>query len=96
MTTATAVRRRPRGGPAYNELARQLDDMARRGEYPACTQADQRDLWTSERERDRDAAVIMCRGCPVLKACKAAGRSERYYVWGGKDRTRRARAETIT
>lgn len=52
-----------------------------------------------ERRLEAYAAAI-CDGCPVIDACRAAGRSERWGIWGGtaphqRRRGRREAAEAV-
>ncbi|MBZ2197254.1 WhiB family transcriptional regulator [Ruania sp. N2-46] len=42
------------------------------------------DLWFPERgEGGIDAAVAICRTCPVMEQCREAGQGERFGIWGG-------------
>jgi len=51
-----------------------------------CASEDSR-LWISEDRDQREWAAGLCVGCPLLAACRAAGRAEVFGVWGGRDRS---------
>jgi hypothetical protein len=76
-----------RGAAEYEALTHQLAQLARRGQHPPCTDPGMRHLWTSDHGKDRARAMAMCRGCPLLEPCRAAGRNERWHVWGAVDRS---------
>ena len=81
---------------ARDRLDRALLDLAERGARPPCSQRWAGDLWASDDAGDRRQAAVLCRPCPVLEACAAAADEgdERWHVWGGTDRTNRAKRET--
>src|SRR4051812_44370140 len=68
--------------PARAALDRALATIGR----PPC--ASEPEAWLSEDPEDREIAAMYCVGCPVMNECHAAGRTEQFGVWGGKDRTR--------
>ena len=51
-----------------------------------CASEDSR-LWISEDRDQREWAAGLCVGCPLLAACRAAGRAEVFGIWGGRDRS---------
>jgi hypothetical protein len=55
-----------------------------------CASADA-EIWFSDDEEDRKAAILICRRCPVTEACRrdAVDRGERWGVWGGVVFTRK-------
>lgn len=78
---------------ARDELDRALLHLAERGQRPPCAQRWAGDLWTSDDAGDRRQAAVLCRPCPVLEACAAAGDEARetFGVWGARDLTRGAK-----
>lgn len=62
--------------------------------YAACRDSDP-DLFFPGPDSDSDAAVRICRGCPVLAECRdwALSTRVRYGVWGGM--TERARRRLL-
>ena len=76
---------------ARDALDRALLDLAERGARPPCGHRWSGDLWLSDDAGDRRQAAVLCRPCPVLEACAAAGDEQReaFGVWGGVDRTKR-------
>lgn len=79
--------------PGGEDLQRALLAMAERGERPRCGEWGEDGPWLSEDPRMRALAARWCAGCPVLAECDRAGveAKHKFGVWGGKDRTRRAR-----
>lgn len=67
--------------PARAALDRALAATGR----PAC--AAEPEAWLSDDPEDRELAAMYCPGCPVLRECRAVGRTEDFGVWGGEDRT---------
>ncbi len=80
--------------PAPTDLL--LRDLQERpwAAYAACRRADP-DLFFPGPEGTPDAAVRICRGCPVLAECRdwALGTKVRYGVWGAM--TERERRRTL-
>ena len=58
--------------------------------WPRCC-ADPDGGWLSDDATERAAAAELCRGCPLTDACAEAGAAERFGVFGGLDRTPKAR-----
>jgi Transcription factor WhiB len=58
---------------------------------PRCSEPERYCLWVSDNPSERQQAVELCNGCPVLGRCvqAAADRSESAGVWGAVDWTRR-------
>jgi hypothetical protein len=83
MTTATA------------RLNTALITLAQRHERPRCADPITHTMWTSDDQHDRQIAVAWCAGCPVIVECGQAAdaRDERWHVWGGRDYTRKPRAQ---
>lgn len=70
---------------AHEVLARRIRDLADDGRPVPCTGLS---LPISEDADDRAVVVeFLCPRCPALVACDAAGRFERFGVWGGLDRS---------
>jgi hypothetical protein len=76
---------------ATDQLTRALLDIAARGQRTHCSDPTSHHLWLSERERERQVAIMLCDHCPVLTVCRdtAELRQETWGVWGGKDFSRR-------
>ncbi|MGJ3507953.1 WhiB family transcriptional regulator [Enemella sp. A6] len=73
-------------------LAARLADLVDAGGGTPCTRqagtaGSGPGLWLSDSVADRRQAAELCRGCPILTPCREAGQSERWGVWGGRDRT---------
>lgn len=68
--------------PEWEALALAMQD------HHAPTPCHGSDAWTAEDAAARAAAVIGCRGCPLLEDCHAAAEStgETFGVWAGIDR----------
>jgi hypothetical protein len=64
--------------------------MAARGDRPRCADPVDHDLWTSESAEDRAIAVKHCAGCVIILECGDAADElgEKWYVFGGVDRTK--------
>lgn len=62
---------------AHRDLAAQLAAL------PAPPLCDGNSLWTAEDRRSLQIAAQLCRDCPVLEACRAAGAHEKSGAWGG-------------
>lgn len=77
-----------RAARASERLNRALAEIARQGLRRNC--AEQGELWISEYAEERQLAIKLCRGCPILDVCDqtASARRESWGVWGGKDRSR--------
>jgi hypothetical protein len=78
---------------AAHDLTQALLQLAEQGEPLPC-QGRQRDRWTSEDRHEREWAASVCvtLACPVLDQCAAAGHEMKAsYVWGGHDRTPKAK-----
>jgi hypothetical protein len=84
----------PKTIKARTALDRALDRLARTDQRTPCQHPDTSQRWTSERDIERQLAAKACHGCPVLQLCSDAAdaRDEHWYVWGGRDRTRKPRA----
>jgi Transcription factor WhiB len=87
MPTPSATILSPQASVADGRLRDALVRAATRGERTPCSDVSIRDHWTSDREKERERAVLWCRPCPVLLECRTAAeaRAERWYVFGGKD-----------
>jgi hypothetical protein len=74
---------------ATQQLHLKLVSLAKQKLYPNC--ATDSHLWLSDFEAERAEAVRRCGGCVVLLECDAAAdeHGEKYYVFGGRDRTRK-------
>lgn len=75
---------------AQEALTIALVSDAEVGILPPCRFGDE---WFSDNPDERDVAVAYCQRCKVIAQCAAAAdeQAERHGVWGGSDRTRRAR-----
>jgi WhiB family transcriptional regulator, redox-sensing transcriptional regulator len=53
---------------------------------PLPCQVEDSDLWFSDSPAELQAAKILCRDCPAIRACLAGAleRREAYGVWGGE------------
>lgn len=82
------------GGAVETErFTRALINTAAAGLRTHCSDAATHSLWLSEDEAEHTQAVRLCGGCPVLIECWApAVGNETVGVWGGVDRTVRAKA----
>lgn len=69
----------------HEALTRALLDLADDGRRTPC-QLDPAPF-TSDDWHERTEAAEQCHPCPVLTACDAAGATERWHLWGGRDRT---------
>jgi hypothetical protein len=78
---------RPGAREAHDRLTRALVTLASRGLRTHRSDVELHHLWTSDRPEERAVAVRLCRGCPVIRQCRAAAEAqgERFVVWGGKD-----------
>lgn len=76
--------------PATPDHAHLWDALDAADTVPPC-QGSKRHRWTSEDPLERHEAAHACLACPAIAACATAGRSERFAVWGGRDRTPRNR-----
>jgi transcription factor WhiB len=81
-----------RGAIAGARLTEALIDLAAAGLRTHCQDYELAHLWLSERDHEREVAARLCGGCPAELQCwdAARARDERFGVWGGIDRTRRA------
>ena len=72
---------------ATDHLHHALAELVDTGHHPACIQGPQ--LWLSDTRADRDIAVRLCAGCPVILECAAAAKEvhARFGVWAARDRT---------
>lgn len=72
-------------------LVEALFALAEGGGRTPCQAPHRRGLWISDDHEARATAAAICTqlGCPVLAVCRAAGRGERFGVWGGVDVTER-------
>jgi Transcription factor WhiB len=72
-----------------------LITLAQRGERVRCSDPVDHQRWTSDDHRDRQIAMAWCAGCPIIVECGQAAdaRDERWHVWGGRDYTRKPRAQ---
>lgn len=69
-----------------------------------CQDADPNDFhqrdsehWSVSRKRLTDAAVFFCKGCPIRRACEAAGpRSGGWGLWGGVLHRRNAHGQLVS
>jgi hypothetical protein len=84
-----------RGRAESDALTHALINLAARGLRTHCSDPGTSDLWLSDHPGERREAVKLCRGCPVLLECRTAAdaRDERWHVWGGRDYTRKPRAQ---
>ena len=75
---------------ASDRLTLAIDEIARQGLRPHCTDQEVSHLWLSEYAAERALAIKLCRGCPIFNVCGevASARREPFGVWGGRDRTR--------
>lgn len=67
-------------------LDRAVRLLADRQEIPPC--APDPEPWFAAQPSIRARAARRCTGCPILQACREAGRDEIWGVWGGIDMTR--------
>ena len=76
---------------AQEALTGALVAQAEAGILPPCRYGV--DEWFSDDPELRAVAVTCCQRCEVLAECAAAAdeQQERHGVWGGSDRTRKAR-----
>jgi hypothetical protein len=79
-----------RGAEETLALTRALTSLAARGVAAPCQDPVISHWFCSENAAERRRAAEQCRPCPVLGLCgqAATARSESWFVWGGKDRTR--------
>lgn len=69
----------------HEVLSIRIRDLSEAGQGVPCYGSS---LPISEDEDERkEAAETLCPECPVIAECFAAGRSERWGVWGGADRS---------
>lgn len=69
------------------DLDRALLNLAANGRRVRCAEPADHAWWTSDDDADRARAAVLCQGCPVAQACRAAGDdSEEVGVYGGIDR----------
>jgi hypothetical protein len=80
---------RPGAREAHDRLTRALVTLAAAGLRTQCNDVELHQLWLSESQQERQVAVRLCRGCPVLRECAEVGQHERFGVFGGADRTPR-------
>jgi hypothetical protein len=75
---------------AADRLQRAIDVIAAQGLRHHCADEEVSYLWISEHPAERQLAIKLCRGCPILTVCDqtASARRESWGVWGGKDRSR--------
>jgi hypothetical protein len=76
---------------AWRQFVKALINAAAAGLRPHCTNPDTSFMWISEDAADRQEASLNCAGCPVIAECYAVGQYEGFGVWGGYDRSPRAR-----
>jgi hypothetical protein len=88
MKPGTAIVQRGQAETAAFTQA--LRDIDARGLSTPCSNPEIAHWWLSEDALERRKAVKWCRGCSVLIECgkAAAARQERWFVWGGIDRSR--------
>lgn len=80
-------RRKPADVAAHDNLSallRQLDDE---GRAVPCV-GSERPVSDDEEEREY-VALAWCPRCPVVDACRAAGKFHKFGIWGGVDTTAR-------
>lgn len=73
-----------------------LVKLAEDGRRPRCGEWGEGNPWLSEDSEVRAAAATWCTDCPVMAECADAAKQHRvaFGVWGGRDFTRRRRAES--
>ena len=66
----------------HEALSLALADAAARGAWIPCSTSD---AWTAEDTDpdERGIAAELCRSCPALAECAAAGESEVWGIWAG-------------
>lgn len=75
----------PRDPAAHERLADAIADARANDQPIPChdSSAVLRKLFTSDTSGELRRAAELCLGCPVIAACRVAGRSEAGGVWGG-------------
>ena len=68
---------------AHLALTLALTDALDRGQWIHCSSSD---AWTSDEADpdEREVAADLCRSCPVVTECAAAGESESWGIWAGE------------
>lgn len=70
-----------------DDLARALLDLDAARTPTPCQRPFAWRRFLSDDRDTRAAAALECPGCPILDLCADAGQSERFGVWGGRDRS---------
>jgi hypothetical protein len=98
-TRRQSLKRSARPEPTMTTVTARLNlaliTLAQQGDRPRCSDPIDHQRWTSDDQRDRQIAMAWCAGCPIIVECGQAAdaRDERWHVWGGRDYTRKPRAQ---